>query len=146
MLFSDYRESQDAVASQDFGAFFNDAFPLPELGSPEHNFHEPAPSPAKADLMAQIEAAQDGNEQVAPAADPSKMMTCNKIWFVPVFLHTDCRFNISRRDRLQSMEKFRNGEIDIDNLCSDLKAKARCSEGGSAVHQKDVDNILGSAR
>jgi AP-1-like transcription factor len=44
------------------------------------------------------------------------------------------------------MEKFRSGEIDIDNLCNDLRAKARCSEGGAVVHQKDVDNILGSAR
>lgn len=44
------------------------------------------------------------------------------------------------------MEKFRNGEIDIDNLCSDLKAKARCSEGGAVVHQKDLEKILRSAR
>lgn len=50
------------------------------------------------------------------------------------------------RDRLQSMEKFRNGEIDIDNLCSELRAKAKCSEGGAVVDKKDVDKILGSAR
>jgi AP-1-like transcription factor len=82
VLFGDYRESQDAVASQDFGAFFNDAFPLPELGTPEHNFNEVASSPVKPDLIAQVEAAQDGKEEVVPAEDTSKMMTCNKIWFV----------------------------------------------------------------
>ncbi len=49
------------------------------------------------------------------------------------------------RDRLQSMEKFRNGEIDIDNLCSELRAKAKCSEGGAVVDKKDVDKILGTS-
>lgn len=50
------------------------------------------------------------------------------------------------RDRLQSMEKFRNGEIDIDNLCSELRTKARCSGGGVVVDQKDVDDIMGRVR
>ncbi|ERF72800.1 hypothetical protein EPUS_04235 [Endocarpon pusillum Z07020] len=129
VLFGDYREPQDAVASQDFGAFFNDAFPLPELGSPEHNFNEVGPSPAKPDLMAQVEAAQDGKEEHATSEDGSKMIGCNQVW-----------------DRLQSMEKFHNGEIDVESLCTDLRSKAHCSEGGAVVHQKDVDNILSSAR
>lgn len=47
------------------------------------------------------------------------------------------------RDRLQSMEKFRNGEIDIDALCSELRAKAKCSEGGAVVEEKHVNTILG---
>ena len=50
------------------------------------------------------------------------------------------------RDRLQSMDKFRNGEIDIDNLCSDLRSKARCSEGRAVVPLEDVDTILGPPR
>ncbi len=146
MLFGDYRESQDTVASQDFGAFFNDAFPLPELGSPEHNFNEVAPSPAKADLMAQVEAAQDGKEGHARREDVAEMMSCNKIWFVRCFLSCQVDTDGGRRDRLQSMEKFRNGEVDMDSLCADLKAKAHCSEGGAAVHQKDLDHILSSRR
>jgi AP-1-like transcription factor len=146
VLFGDYRESQDAVASQDFGAFFNDAFPLPELGTPEHNFNEVAPSPAKADLMIQVEAAQDGKEEAVPAQDTPKMMTCNKIWSVDSYQGRQPNSDMRCRDRLQSMEKFRNGDIDIDNLCSDLKAKARCTEFGAAVNQKDVDRILSSAR
>lgn len=44
------------------------------------------------------------------------------------------------------MEKFRNGEIDVDNLCSELRAKARCSEGGAVVDERDVDRILGSVK
>ncbi len=146
ILFGDYRESQDAVASQDFGAFFNDAFPLPELGSPEHNFNGIAPSPAKQDLMVQVEAAQEGTEDVVQAEDTTKMMSCNKIWFVGSLLCTELNPDTGCRDRLQAMERFRSGEIDIDSLCSDLKAKARCSEGGAGVHQKDVDSILGSTR
>jgi AP-1-like transcription factor len=82
-LFGDYRESQDAVVSQDFGAFFNDAFPLPDLGSPEHPYNALAPSPApKVDLMKQVEAAREGEEEVVPGEDRAKMMTCNKIWSV----------------------------------------------------------------
>ena len=75
VLFGDFRESQDAVASQDFGAFFNDAFPLPDLGSPGNNFNEVAPSPAKPDLMAQVEAAQEGKEDIVAAEDSSKMIS-----------------------------------------------------------------------
>lgn len=52
----------------------------------------------------------------------------------------------SFRDRLQSMEKFRNGEIDVDNLCAELRSKARCSEGGAVVHEKEVDRILHRAK
>ena len=80
-LFGDYRESQDAVVSQDFGAFFNDAFPLPDLGSPEHPYNVIATSPApKVDLMKQVEAAREGEEEMVPGGDRAKMMTCNKIW------------------------------------------------------------------
>lgn len=31
----------------------------------------------------------------------------------------------------------------MDNLCSQLKAKAKCSGTGAVVEQKDVDAILG---
>lgn len=128
ILFGDYRESQDNILSQDFGSFFNDAYPLPDLGSPLHNYSDVAnEQTVKTDLLKQVDEAKDGREEVVP--DNEKPMTCNKIW-----------------DRLQSMEKFRNGEIDIDNLCSELRAKAKCSEGGAVVDKKDVDKILGAAK
>ncbi|KAF7714466.1 AP-1-like transcription factor [Penicillium ucsense] len=130
VLFGDWREPQDAVLSQDFGSFFNDAFPLPDLGSPSHNITEAATQasqqPQKRDLIAQIDSKLE--EEVVPGEDKSQMLSCTKIW-----------------DRLQSMEKFRNGEIDVDNLCSELRTKARCSEGGVVVNQRDVDDIMGRA-
>lgn len=128
LLFGDYRETTDNVLSQDFGSFFNDAYPLPDLGSPSHNYgdtntrFEQLEQP---DLLARVEAAKD-SDSTSKLADAPKLMTCNKIW-----------------DRLQSMEKFRNGEIDIDNLCSELRAKAKCSEGGAVVDEKHVNKILG---
>lgn len=159
VLFGDWREPQDAVLSQDFGSFFNDAFPLPDLGSPSHNLTE-----ADTQQQLQLEAHQaqqiqqqafkknltggKHDEEVVPGEDKAKMLSCTKIWYVIAHaklpfipLTFDCD-----RDRLQSMEKFRNGEIDVDNLCSELRTKARCSEGGVVVDQTDVDNIMGRAK
>lgn len=83
VLFGDWREPQDAVLSQDFGSFFNDAFPLPDLGSPSHNLSELASTqPPKRDLMAQIDSKLD--EEVVPSEDKSQMLTCTKIWYVPL--------------------------------------------------------------
>ena len=147
VLFGEYREPQNAVVSQDFGTFFNDAFPLPDLGSPLHNFNDVAPSPlSKADPTGQVDTAQKGEEEVVPGEDRGKLMTCNKIWFVQVILSMLHDTYTCTRDRLQSMEKFRNGEIDVDNLCAELRSKARCSEGGAVVDEKEVDRILGQAK
>ena len=33
----------------------------------------------------------------------------------------------------------------MDDLCSQLKAKAKCSGNGAVIDQKDVDAILGPA-
>lgn len=146
ILFGDYRETQDNILSQDFGSFFNDAYPLPDLGSPLHNYNDLASDAApKPDVLQQAEAAQEGVEEVVP--DNDKPMTCNKIWLVDASTNPEySQTNLMCRDRLQSMEKFRNGEIDIDNLCSELRAKAKCSEGGAVVDKKDVDKILGMAK
>lgn len=145
ILFGDYRETQDNILSQDFGSFFNDAYPLPDLGSPLHNYNDvTTETPLKHDLIKQVDLAKDG-EQVVP--DTDRPMSCNKIWYViDRVQNADTRLTSYNRDRLQSMEKFRNGEIDIDNLCSELRAKAKCSEGGAVVDKKDVDKILGSTR
>jgi len=82
ILFGDYRDTQDNILSQDFGSFFNDAYPLPDLGSPLHNYNEVAPDSApKIDLLKQVDATQDGKEEVVPDSD-NKPLTCNKIWSV----------------------------------------------------------------
>lgn len=144
ILFGDYRETQDNFLSQDFGSFFNEAYPLPDLGSPSHNYGEISAQPVnqgkKTDLMAKVDAAKESDQP--KAAEPSKLMTCNKIWYDPKQGCYDSRLTLYR-DRLQSMEKFRNGEIDIDNLCSELRAKAKCSEGGAVVEEKHVNKLLG---
>jgi AP-1-like factor len=154
VLFNDYREPQDAVLSQDFGTFFNDAFPLPDLGSPFRNLDDVASPPApKKDLVAEIDGKLDEDDEVVPGEDKSQMLDCTKIWYVLnppslyfclVFLnHADY---LSFRDRLQSMEKFRNGEIDVDSLCTELRTKARCSEGGVVVNKRDVEDIMGRVK
>lgn len=82
VLFGDWREPQDAVLSQDFGSFFNDAFPLPDLGSPSHNLTEAATNQApKKDLLAQIDSKLDEDE-VVPGEDQAQMLSCTKIWYV----------------------------------------------------------------
>jgi Transcription factor PAP1 len=50
--------------------------------------------------------------------------------------------NKTRRDKLQDMRDFKDGNLDIDGLCSELRAKARCSESGVVIDQKDVDAAL----
>lgn len=150
VLFGDWREPQDAVLSQDFGSFFNDAFPLPDLGSPSHNLSQITADPQpKKNLVEQIDSKLEEDE-VVPGEDQSQMLSCTKIWYVlthslrQVFMSgTDFLFP---RDRLQSMERFRNGEIDVDSLCSELRTKARCSEGGVVVNQNDLDDIMGRAK
>ena len=54
---------------------------------------------------------------------------------------------ISDRDRLQGMEQFKDGSLEVDNLCHDLLMKARCTDhGGGVVHEKDFDQAVKSAQ
>ncbi|KAF2453727.1 transcription factor PAP1-domain-containing protein [Lineolata rhizophorae] len=143
LLFGDYRESQAAIVGDgDFsGGFFNDAFPLHDFGSPL-NWSDlgggtgttPAAAAAnKVNPMEEIERLQDGiepsgasgDEEVVPGEDTSQMLSCHKIW-----------------DKIQDRPDFKDGSFDIDSLCSELRAKARCSEAGVVVDQKDVDAAL----
>lgn len=50
--------------------------------------------------------------------------------------------NLHLRDKLQDRPDFKDGSLDIDGLCSELRAKARCSESGVVIDQKDVDAAL----
>lgn len=126
------------MLSQDFGNFFDDVFPFPDLtGSPFSNSNVDYSAQTqtqgqgqahKKDLVAEIDKKLDEDEEVVPGEDASEMLTCTKIW-----------------DRLQSNEKFRNGEIDVDSLCSELRTKARCSEEGVVIKEKDVEEVMGWA-
>jgi AP-1-like transcription factor len=46
------------------------------------------------------------------------------------------------RDKLAQHPEFKEGNIDIDSLCTELRSKARCSESGVVVDNKDVDAAL----
>ena len=50
------------------------------------------------------------------------------------------------RDQLQEDKDFKEGNLDIDSLCTELRAKARCSETGVVIDKKDVDDALNKLR
>jgi AP-1-like factor len=142
-LFGDYRDTNSAIVGDgDFtGGFFNEAFPVSDFGSPFHFGDTPAvqkPNPLEA-----IERAQDGEEEeVVPGEDTTQMLNCHKIWFIlpsPFSMHLELT---QFRDKLSNRADFKDGTIDIDNLCSELRAKARCSESGVVVDHKDVEAAL----
>lgn len=86
VLFNDYREPQDAVLSQEFGSFFNDAFPLPDLSNSFPNFdlgNSPTPKP---NLISQLDRSLEADEEVVPGEDRSQMLSCTKIWSVFLLL------------------------------------------------------------
>ncbi|KAG9237034.1 BAP1, transcription factor bZIP [Amylocarpus encephaloides] len=141
-LFGDYREPQENILSGDaFGdSFFSDAFAGPDFITP---FNVETSSPVgKKDIVQQIDATQNGEEEVVPAEDTSKLLSCNTIWYAfPIreqSLATDRPF----RDRLQACPKVRDGELDMENLCADLQKKAKCSETGAVVNESDLMSIL----
>jgi len=124
-LFGDYREPQDNIlAGEAFSdSFFTEAFALPDFSSPYNTI--PSPAPPKKDLVAQIDAKQNADEEVVPGEDTSKMLPCHTIW-----------------DRLQACPKVKEGEFDLDGLCKDLQKKARCSETGAVVNESDFNKIM----
>ncbi|KAF1808016.1 PAP1-domain-containing protein [Eremomyces bilateralis CBS 781.70] len=130
LLFGEYRESQAAVVGDgDFtGGFFNDAFPI-DLSSPfgTTGITPGLQSATKRNPMEEIDALNnaDDDDEVVPGEDRSKMLSCHSIW-----------------DKLQDRPDFKEGSFDIDGLCTELRAKARCSESGVVVDQKDVDAAL----
>ncbi|KAG9189147.1 hypothetical protein G6011_06015 [Alternaria panax] len=125
-LFGEYRDTQNAIVGDgnDFtNGFFNDAFLNTGYGSPFHFGDTPAVQ--KTNPLEDIERIQDGEDEVVPGEDVNSLLNCHKIW-----------------DKLSSRPDFKDGTIDIDNLCSELRAKARCSESGVVVDHKDVEAAL----
>ncbi|MCJ1477826.1 DNA-binding transcription factor yap1 [Lambiella insularis] len=127
VLFADYRDPQENIMNGDFGNFFDEAFPALDF-TPSAAPLEPALH-RKRDLMQQIDDQAAGEEpEVVPGGTPKQFLTCNMLW-----------------DRVQRSEKVQNGEADMDDLCTQLKSKAKCSGSGAVIEQKDVDAILGPA-
>jgi AP-1-like factor len=46
------------------------------------------------------------------------------------------------RDKIQTIPQVQDGSLDIDSLCQELKQKARCSETGIVIEQKDIDDAI----
>ena len=148
-LFGDYRDPQDNILNGDFGGFFSDAFPIQDFNSPFNTGDIATPAP-KRDLMQEVEDQKNGNDdEFLTQGPPQRLLSCVQLWYVlemirQAFLHwlTTSRF----RDRVHTFEKDQGGaNLDIDSLCSQLKAKARCHETGAGIDEKDVNEILGLA-
>lgn len=152
VLFGDYRSSNDAIVGNgDFsGGFFDDALnsqPF-DYGSPSnlfgilqspqqtnssHNSNANTNAAPSKQLMAEVEKTCGGgdddyglpNSQSKKVESNGKLISCNNIW-----------------NQLQSNPDFQEGKFDLDGLCSELRAKARCSESGVMVDQDHVDAAL----
>ncbi|KAI4109855.1 MAG: hypothetical protein LQ339_001639 [Xanthoria mediterranea] len=122
-LFGDYRDTQTDLLNSDF---FSEAFLNQDFNTPFNMPEDIALEEPKKDLMQQVEEQKEADHSEVVPAGPNQYLTCDKLW-----------------DRVQRSEKGQSGEVDMDNLCSQLKAKAKCSGTGAVVEQKDVDAILG---
>lgn len=110
-----------------------------------------APTPSS-NLMAQMDKARDGGDddyglpaaqsQQKKNAASGKLISCNNIWYVLPTPPGRCHTNTAPRNQLQSNPDFQSGAFDLDSLCSELRAKARCSESGVMVSQDHVDAAL----
>lgn len=47
------------------------------------------------------------------------------------------------RHRMATCGKVQSGEVDIDDLCSQLKAKAHCTGFEKRINEAELDSILG---
>ncbi|KAL8904250.1 MAG: hypothetical protein Q9171_007113 [Xanthocarpia ochracea] len=124
-LFGGYRDTQNDILNSDF---FSEAFLNQDFNTPFNMPEDLTPGEPKKDLMQQVEDQKETEHEEIVPASPGAYLTCDKLW-----------------DRVQQSERARSGEVDMDNLCSQLKAKAKCSSSGAVIEQKDVDAILGPA-
>ena len=145
VLFGDYRDPQDNILNT-FGDYFNDAFPLNDFASP-YNAEDIVSQPGKKDFMKEIEVQRNGSPNKMPQAEADKQyLKCDQLWFV--FLHVfqyRLLTTLLFRDRVKTSTKAQSGETEMDDLCSQLKSKAKCSGKGVVIEEKDVDDILGPA-
>lgn len=138
MLFRDYRDPMDRADMDLNMSFFDDAFPIdfplgsPIIpGTPVEERAEPElkkPAPAGLENTEDDDTSSEDEAFMVQAKPDTKLMTCNKIW-----------------DRISAHPKFASGELDMDTLCTELRSKAKCSETGVVVGQKDVEEVLSKA-
>lgn len=134
-LFGDYREPQaNILANPSFDEFFNDAVDI-DFFTP-YNM-APTPNAPKKNLIAEIDAKQNSDETT------EKTKNCNDIWYVKLDSRLRCgKLTYLRRERLQDCPSAKNGDFDLDGLCTELTKKAKCSGQGPVVREQDFDTIL----
>jgi AP-1-like factor len=146
-LFGDYREPQNNIlASGTFDdTFFNDAFDTDFITPYNVPVTTNAGNPKKPGLIEQIDAAK--NTDVLDSN--GNLLTCNKIWSVPVPNLGDVGpsdmvlpSNSANREKLQNCPKVQNGDFDLDGLCSELQKKAKCSGSGAVVDERDFKTVM----
>lgn len=69
----------------------------------------------------------------------SQLMSCNKLWY-DLNLGHQHQILTDIRDAIRQRKDF--NDLDIDNLCAELKKKAKCSESGVVIDQADVDEAI----
>ncbi|KAL8640218.1 MAG: hypothetical protein Q9228_002838 [Teloschistes exilis] len=141
ILFGDYRDTQNDLFSNDFftDAFLSQDFSTP-FNIPEDVSVVESSKEAKKDLMQQVEERQNADYDEVVPGNATQFLHCDKLWLVPALALVHGSTNLLR-DRLQQSEKAQSGEI--EGLCAQLKAKAKCSGTGPVIEQKHVDAILG---
>lgn len=75
---------------------------------------------------------------ITPLRSSGKQITL--IPFLPRSSHH--LLTLNTRTELQTCPKFLSGDLDIDALCSELSAKATCSETGMQVPKDVVEKVL----
>ncbi|EGY17906.1 hypothetical protein VD0002_g3820 [Verticillium dahliae] len=125
-LFGDYRDTQNTVlptATFD-DSFFNDALDT-DFFMPYNMAPSPAVSKKSNNLIDQIDAANNADDEVAKPDQIETNYGCTKVW-----------------ERLQNCPKVQNGEFDLDDLCSELQKKAKCSGQGPVVSETDFQKVV----
>ena len=97
------------------------------------------------------EHADRAESEGTPASDltqekPKEFISCDKLWSVLLYCYPFASLlilTLYHRDRWQSSEKVHSNEIDMDDLCTQLRSKAKCSGHGAVIDQADIDRILG---
>lgn len=169
VLFGDYRESQDAIVGDgDFNnGFFNEAFPF-DFGSPM-NFNDiMSPKPAAAvqvpqagattriqrldkpephkSLLAEVEKVQAGGDEDygLPNVQTDSISKCPKQngGILGTKLNANMLSANAIWNQLQANKDFQDGKFDLDNLCTELRSKAKCSESGMAVPATEVEKTI----
>lgn len=157
-----FDDALNTTAPLDYGSPSNLFGILQTLPQPSPQPSTTAPAPSR-NLMAEIDKTRDGGDEDygLPKTQPQqsttvkkdstgKLISCNSIWYAPPAFPKNttppyppsAAPNPHPRNQLQSNPDFQDGKFDLDGLCSELRAKARCSESGVMVDQDHVDKAL----